>query len=191
MSDSGFQHMRISDAERTQALDALSGHYVEGRIDLSELDERSGAITSARTLGEIAPLFGDLPGGLPFVAGPDGQPQPREWPVVDTTRDEAERDLARVARKGKLVEKFDTVGGGVALVLFFALMFLFKVGNAWLVWPVFGVLAVVTRFAVGFTQSEEDAYGELKKAEADERAERVRIALERRREIEPPRDDPR
>ncbi len=77
--------LRISDADRAAAVDLLSEQYAEGRLTRDEFDERSDAVWSAKTQGDLAPVFADLPptpqqgrrGRLPA-----GAPhRPRWWPV--------------------------------------------------------------------------------------------------------------
>ena len=53
--------LRISDADRASALDLLSEQYAQGRLDKDEFDERSDAVWSAKTQGDLAPVFADLP----------------------------------------------------------------------------------------------------------------------------------
>ena len=53
--------IRASDAERDQAARRLRDHAVAGRLTTEELDERSGRVFAARTLGELDDLFHDLP----------------------------------------------------------------------------------------------------------------------------------
>ena len=53
--------VRIGDAEREAAVTALGEHYAAGRLTKEEFDERSEAAWTARTSGDLAPLFGDLP----------------------------------------------------------------------------------------------------------------------------------
>lgn len=53
--------MRLSDADRDQALALLGEHYAVGRLDKEEYDERSDAIWSARTRADLRPVFADLP----------------------------------------------------------------------------------------------------------------------------------
>lgn len=63
--------MRIGTTDRDRAMSALGRHFSEGRLDLTELEERSGLAATARTTAELARLFSDLPGGLPAaVAAP-------------------------------------------------------------------------------------------------------------------------
>jgi hypothetical protein len=53
--------LRISDADRAAAVDLLGEQYAEGRLSRDELDERSDAVWSAKTRGDLAPVFVDLP----------------------------------------------------------------------------------------------------------------------------------
>ena len=54
--------LRLGDADRQQALEVLGEHYAQGRLDRDELDERSDAVWTAKTHGDLSPLFADLPG---------------------------------------------------------------------------------------------------------------------------------
>lgn len=60
---------RIGDVEREGAVWALGEHFASGRLDQEEFEERSSAAWKARTHGQLAPLFGDLP-------LPHGRPAP-------------------------------------------------------------------------------------------------------------------
>jgi Domain of unknown function (DUF1707)/Cell wall-active antibiotics response 4TMS YvqF len=53
--------LRVSDAERDQALHVLGDHAAVGRLALDELEERSSRALTAKTRGELAALTGDLP----------------------------------------------------------------------------------------------------------------------------------
>lgn len=70
--------LRISDADRAQALDLLSEQYAQGRLDKDEFDERSDAIWSAKTQGDLAPVFADLPWRSP-PARPEGRGPRSGW----------------------------------------------------------------------------------------------------------------
>ena len=50
-----------SDEERDRAARALRRHYAAGRIDEDDLESRLDVVVSARTRGELAVLFRDLP----------------------------------------------------------------------------------------------------------------------------------
>ncbi|PXY32343.1 DUF1707 SHOCT-like domain-containing protein [Prauserella muralis] len=61
---------RLSDAERQEALDALSEHVRTGRLDLVEFDERSAQVSSAKLRRDLEPLFADLPEPKPGMLTP-------------------------------------------------------------------------------------------------------------------------
>jgi hypothetical protein len=67
------QHVRVSDADRNAVAELLTKHYAEGRLDQGEFDERVGQTMAAKTRGDLAGLFDDLP-DLDEPAGPDGAP---------------------------------------------------------------------------------------------------------------------
>ena len=62
--------MRIGDAEREAAVQALGEHFAAGRLTKDEFDERSASAYAARTASALRPLFVDLPGPHPFAAAP-------------------------------------------------------------------------------------------------------------------------
>lgn len=53
--------MRIGNAERERAIAQLGRHVGDGRLDLSEFDERSGRVSAARTRAELDAVQADLP----------------------------------------------------------------------------------------------------------------------------------
>ncbi|WP_426244840.1 DUF1707 domain-containing protein [Nocardioides sp. LHG3406-4] len=53
--------LRIGDAERERAAADLADHFAHGRLGNDEYDERLDAIWTARTAGDLAPIFEDLP----------------------------------------------------------------------------------------------------------------------------------
>ena len=55
-------HLRMSDEERERAGAELAEHYAQGRLDATEHAERLDRVWAARTRGELAPIFRDLPG---------------------------------------------------------------------------------------------------------------------------------
>ncbi|KQT94278.1 hypothetical protein ASG49_05125 [Marmoricola sp. Leaf446] len=70
--------LRIGDGERESAVAALGEHYAQGRLTKDEYDERSDAAWTARTAGDLRPLFADLPAS---AAGPVA-PRPGAGEVV-------------------------------------------------------------------------------------------------------------
>jgi hypothetical protein len=64
-------HLRVSDAERTQAADQLAKHYADGRLDEATFNARLDQAMSAKTGADLSALFTDLPGGqAPRPAAP-------------------------------------------------------------------------------------------------------------------------
>jgi uncharacterized protein DUF1707 len=65
--------LRVSDSDRDRAIAELSEHFQAGRITTDELEERTGRALRARTVGDLAELFTDLP----RKPAPMGVPAPR------------------------------------------------------------------------------------------------------------------
>jgi Domain of unknown function (DUF1707) len=55
------REIRVSDAERDQAVAELSEHFQSGRLTQEEFEDRSGRALQARTVSDLAGLFTDLP----------------------------------------------------------------------------------------------------------------------------------
>jgi hypothetical protein len=71
--------IRVSDAERDQAIAELSKHFQAGRLTQEEFEERSGRALTSRTGAELRALFTDLPqDGVPYppTASYPGTPVP-------------------------------------------------------------------------------------------------------------------
>lgn len=67
--------VRISDADRGRAAERLQAAFGEGRITMTELDERMAQVYAARFAGDLTAPLGDLPGApiLPMLATPPAQ----------------------------------------------------------------------------------------------------------------------
>lgn len=65
------QNLRVSDADRNAVAELLTQHYADGRLDQGEFDERVSRTMAAKTRGDLAGLFDDLPD---TGAGGPGQP---------------------------------------------------------------------------------------------------------------------
>lgn len=72
--------VRVSDAERDQAVAELSEHFEAGRLSQEEFEDRAGRALRARTGSDLAELFADLPVyGAPLApraGGPAASPAP-------------------------------------------------------------------------------------------------------------------
>lgn len=71
--------LRASDTDREQVAQQLHRAMGDGRITMSELEERLGIVYAAKTLGELEPVLTDIPGAVSptNAAGPPAtQPSP-------------------------------------------------------------------------------------------------------------------
>jgi hypothetical protein len=64
------QTIRLSDAEREAAAADLGEHFAQGRLTADEHAERLEQVWAAKTRGEVAPIFRDLPSPYAAVAAP-------------------------------------------------------------------------------------------------------------------------
>lgn len=126
--------MRLSDAERNEAIEALSEHVRTGRLDLDEYGNRSARATEARTRNDLLPLFEDLPEPHPSVLSAPAPPSPNAARA-------APRKRSRPAER-RFGAGLVPIAAIVALILFFTVA-----RGLWLVFliPVVVVLFFGTR----------------------------------------------
>jgi hypothetical protein len=63
-------NVRIGTSEREEAIRALAEHLTEGRLEITEYDQRSALVAAAKTRGELAAIFDDLPDPNPVRSRP-------------------------------------------------------------------------------------------------------------------------
>lgn len=68
------EQMRAADADRHQVADRLRAALEEGRLDLTEYDERVQGAYAAKTYGDLDRLLTDLPNAAPLVPTPPASP---------------------------------------------------------------------------------------------------------------------
>lgn len=61
MNEPSRREIRISDVDRSDAISALGEHFADGRLTMSEYEERVQQATTSRSERELAQLFTDLP----------------------------------------------------------------------------------------------------------------------------------
>jgi hypothetical protein len=88
----GRDDMRAGDTDRKAVADQLKVALDEGRLDLSEYDERLQRTYAARTFGDLHGLLDDLPGTVPVAAS---QVQPATPAATTPTAPVRGRDVAR------------------------------------------------------------------------------------------------
>ena len=74
--------LRVSDSDRDRAIAELSEHFQAGRITADELEERTGRALRARTAGDLAELFTDLPRKPASTTGPAPRLAPGPGPAL-------------------------------------------------------------------------------------------------------------
>ena len=65
----GHGHLRVSHADREQAIEMLKAAFVQDRLTKEEFDLRVGQAFTARTYAQMATLTADLPAGLIVAEG--------------------------------------------------------------------------------------------------------------------------
>jgi hypothetical protein len=74
VEDLSRERMRAADADRHQVADRLRAALEEGRLDLTEYDERLQRAYAAKTYGDLDRLLTDLPNAAPVVPSPPQAP---------------------------------------------------------------------------------------------------------------------
>ncbi|MDN8604630.1 DUF1707 domain-containing protein [Corynebacterium ureicelerivorans] len=162
-----MDQIRVGDAERSDALDRLGTLFADGYLDVGEFEERTGQAAIARTRGELSVLFDDLPAE----------------PVTLEKREPSEVELEeKLAAKRKLdIAIYTTLIGGLAV--FFVLQLGFDLDYAWVVYPVVGILVFAWYFIFDISDEEDEILEELLEKERSDRAERLKLAAERRKQL--------
>ena len=191
----------LSDAERLLALTSLGDHYAAGRLDDSEFHARSGDVAAARTLGQLHGSFSDLPGGTPLTSidgmivqsatGGDGEMVVSSSSLGSLGSQSSaaavargsDADLEDLRKRGKLVETLNGVVIGLTLITFLVLQIVVGWQYAWIVWPSLALTLGVPRLILRYSDSDEKAYGKLKKADEKAREDRLRAATDRIRDL--------
>ncbi|MDF2442589.1 MAG: hypothetical protein JWR01_792 [Subtercola sp.] len=148
MTDAGSDprsNIRLSDSERSAAVARLEAHGRQGRLNPSEVIERSNAVRSAVTHGDLAPVFHDLPAD---EAVEDAR-YPASFPASATEgfdtplKPAVDADPPRTGQRGSTSVLIVSIAPFVALVLFFITAHFSGYTYAWL-WfllvPVTGIL---------------------------------------------------
>ncbi|WP_245665166.1 DUF1707 SHOCT-like domain-containing protein [Actinoplanes subtropicus] len=131
----GREDMRAGDGDRKQVADQLKTALDEGRLDLSEYDERIQRTYAAKTYADLDGLLDDLPGTVP-VQHSQIQPAPSAAPAGTPV------DGARSA--GRQVAQW--VGPYAGVILVCTLIWLItsvSSGHLQYFWPVWMLIPLV------------------------------------------------
>lgn len=163
------------------AMQDLGTHYAEGRIDLTEFNDRTAKVAEARTLGQLRPLFDDLPGGLPLKVE-ETSIVPINTAPAPVTSSSAELELHDLKRRGNRIHQLDVIFQVVGFAVFFIGMAL-GWGYFWLAILASGGASILTRTVLNFDDSEEKTFNALQKKEAKEKQQRLLQVQERMKEL--------
>lgn len=169
-----FDRTRVGDADRTDALDRLGSQFADGYLDMHEFEERTARAAVAKTRGELSALFADLPDETRSPYAP-------EAPALPAVT--ADSELAEKLTAKRKMDTAQIITGVLGAAAFFTLQFGFDLDNAWMVWPVMGLVMVMWYTVFDISDEEEDVLEEIQEKERKERAERLKIAYERRKEL--------
>ena len=123
MQDDG--DIRVSSAEREEALAALAEHHAAGRLDANEYEDRRGRATDAIVRRDLTSLFTDLPEPRPRLgAGPGAR-------IARTAK-------ARTGTRSKVARTLVSLSPFIALVAFFRT-------DSWLVFLLIPIIALLAR----------------------------------------------
>jgi Domain of unknown function (DUF1707) len=73
----GRGHLRVSHADREQAIDVLKAAFALGRLAKEEFEARVGRAFTSRTYAELAAVVADIPVVAEIPAGPPAAPSRR------------------------------------------------------------------------------------------------------------------
>lgn len=168
--------LRAGDPDRNAALDRLGKYFADGYLNVNEFDERSGRAATAQTHGELTQLFSDLP---QHTGGELATPASSEL----LSEAKAQDELDEVVKRNRKVQAVDSVIWAVAMIVFFVGLFLLEWDYFWVVFPIAAFATWGAHAAFGLSDEDEKVANELEKEEKKARAERLRHAAEKRREL--------
>ena len=151
--------VRIGHEERQNAADDLAEHFAAGRLEQSEFEDRTGAVWQAKTLGELQPLFFDLPGGSlnGFLTSQGASGAERSSRAPATVDDENTGEVARSGDNEARTawNKAITILMGIFPILMLLAFFGLRavgVEQAWLVFLLIPIFYVT----IGVLMSDDD-----------------------------------
>jgi hypothetical protein len=127
----GRDEMRAGDGDRKAVADRLKTALDEGRLDLSEYDERLQKTYAAKTFGDLNGLLDDLPGTLPVQHSQVQAYQAPAAPAAGPVQAGEEHDSHRLAWLAP------------GLGLFLVCTLIWAIGGRGYFWPVWTLIPFV------------------------------------------------
>src|SRR6476469_8189247 len=128
MQDDG--DIRVSSAEREEALAALAEHHAAGRLDANDYEDRRGRATDAIVRRDLTSLFTDLPEPRPRLGSSVGAAGPASTPQTAECRP--------ATPMGKLARTLVSLSPFIAIGAFF-------LTRSWLAFLLIPIIAIIAR----------------------------------------------
>ncbi|WP_288819018.1 DUF1707 domain-containing protein [uncultured Corynebacterium sp.] len=177
MSDTASEkpEIRVGDRERNAAMERLGNHFADGYLDVDEFSKRAESAASAKTRAELQTLFADLPDEF--------SPESSQGTPAKPQHQSVDQELQTLMKKGRQLNIIDSAAG-VIVCLTIVLMFATNIDNAWLGFIVAAAVALIGRAVLNINDDEEKLLNEINEEESKRRTERLRLAAQKRREIQ-------
>lgn len=156
-------------------MERLGNHFADGYLDIHEFSKRTEAAAVAKTRTELQTLFADLPA--------EPSPESSQDTPANTQRQSVDQELQALLKKGRQLNIVDSVAGVIVCVTI-GLMFFTEVDKAWLGFIVALAVALGGRAVLNIDDDEEELLNEINEEESKRRTERLRLAAQKRREIQ-------
>ncbi|MEB2596093.1 DUF1707 domain-containing protein [Corynebacterium amycolatum] len=177
MSDNSSEkpEIRVGDRERNAAMERLGNHFADGYLDVDEFSKRAEAAAVAKTRSQLQTLFADLPA--------ETSPESSQGTPAKPQHQSVDQELQTLMKKGRQLNIVDSAAGIIVCVSI-VLMFATNIDNAWLGFIVAAAVALIGRAALNINDDEEKLLNEINEEESKRRTERLRLAAQKRREIQ-------
>ncbi|MBC6832416.1 MULTISPECIES: DUF1707 domain-containing protein [unclassified Corynebacterium] len=177
MSDNSSEkpEIRVGDRERNAAMERLGNHFADGYLDINEFSKRTEAAAVAKTRSQLQTLFADLPAEV--------SPESSQGTPANPQHQSVDQELQNLMKKGRQLNIVDSAAGVIVCVTI-VLMFFTNIDNAWLGFIVAAAVALIGRAALNINDDEEELLNEINEEESKRRTERLRLAAQKRREIQ-------
>ena len=147
------EEMRAGDSDRQAVADRLRTALDEGRLDLTEYDQRLQKTYNAKTFGDLSGLLDDLPGTVPAA---DSKVQPYQAPPVPAYQaPEPAQPVEQQSKASQIASWVGPYGGVVAVCIVIWAITSFSSGHVTYFWPVWMLIPLIFGF-FGSKQSGRD-----------------------------------
>jgi hypothetical protein len=165
----GREGMRAGDSDRKAVADQLKTALDEGRLDLSEYDERLQQTYAAKTFADLDGLLDDLPGTVP----------PQQSQVQPATPAGAPAPAPAHSVAAQWARWTGPYGGAFLVCVLIWAVTSASAGHLVYFWPVWMLIPIVLGvggqwFGYSHGQSDRDARRDAYRAARDERRDRRR-----------------